>query len=101
MALTDEGNSGIPATMLVSPSNMVGGGYPYPVYQNGGGNNNGFGDGQGWWIVLLIIAHIYLWCGGAFYDSKVMKAQALCRAHLGRLTIQAQLQGVAALEQAH
>lgn len=40
MALTDEGNGGIPATMLVSPSNMVGGGYPYPVYQNGGGNNN-------------------------------------------------------------
>lgn len=49
MAL-EEGNSGIPATMLVSPT----GGMPYPVYQNGGGNNNGFGD-NGWWIVLLII----------------------------------------------
>ena len=55
MALPDESNGGIPATMLVSPSNMVGGGYPYPVYQNGGGNNNGLGDGQGWWIILLIV----------------------------------------------
>lgn len=54
MGLTDE-NSGIPATMLVSPSTM-GGGYPYPVYPQGGsGNNGGFGDGNGWWIVLLII----------------------------------------------
>lgn len=57
MALTDEGNGGIPATMLVSPSNFGGGMYPYPVYQgNSGGNsgNNGFGD-NGWWIVLLIL----------------------------------------------
>ena len=54
MGLTDESN-GIPATMLVSPSAM-GGGYPYPVYPQGGsGNNGGFGDGNGWWIVLLII----------------------------------------------
>lgn len=54
MGLTDE-SSGIPATMLVSPSAM-GGGYPYPVYPQGGsGNNGGFGDGNGWWIVLLII----------------------------------------------
>ena len=54
MGLTDE-NSSIPATMLVSPSTM-GGGYPYPVYPQGGsGNNGGFGDGNGWWIVLLII----------------------------------------------
>ncbi len=54
MSLTDE-NSGIPATMLVSPSTM-GGGYPYPVYPQGGsGNNGGMGDGNGWWIVLLII----------------------------------------------
>lgn len=53
MALTDEG-SGIPATMLVGPTS-VGGGMPYPVYQQSGGNNgNGFGD-NGWWIVLLII----------------------------------------------
>ena len=44
MALTEE-TSGIPATMLVSPSNMGG----YPVYQSGGGNGfgNGFG-GDGW-----------------------------------------------------
>lgn len=57
MALTDEGNGGIPATMLVSPSNLGGGGmFPYPIYQgNSGGNgNNGFGD-NGWWIVLLIL----------------------------------------------
>lgn len=50
MALTDE-SSGIPATMLVSPT---GGGMPYPVYQ--GGNGGGFGgENGGWWIVLLII----------------------------------------------
>lgn len=54
MALTDEGNGGIPATMLVGPAN-IGGGYPYPVYQNGGNGNNGFGGDNGWWIVLLII----------------------------------------------
>lgn len=56
MALTDEGNGGIPATMLVSPSN-IGGGYPYPVYPQSGGQsgNNGFGGDNGWWIVLLII----------------------------------------------
>lgn len=56
MALTDGESGGIPATMLVSPSNM--GGVPYPVYPQGnqGGNNGGFGNGQdGWWIVLLII----------------------------------------------
>lgn len=54
MGLTDE-SSGIPATMLVSPSAM-GGAYPYPVYPQGSsGNNGGFGDGNGWWIVLLII----------------------------------------------
>lgn len=62
MALTDESNGGIPATMLVSPSNM-GGAYPYPVYQNGGGGNNGgFGDGNGWWVILLII--VLLAAGG-------------------------------------
>lgn len=56
MALTDENGGGIPATMLVGPAN-IGGGYPYPVYQNGGGQsgNNGFGGDNGWWIVLLII----------------------------------------------
>lgn len=55
MALTDENGGGIPATMLVSPSNM-GGGMPYPVpmYGGQGGNNSGFGD-NGWWIILLFI----------------------------------------------
>ena len=53
MALTDENGGGIPATMLVSPSNM-GGGMPYPVYMGQGGGNNGFGD-NGWWIILLFI----------------------------------------------
>lgn len=57
MALTDEGNGGIPATMLVGPASVGGGAYPYPVYQNGGGNN-GFGGDNGWWIVLLIIVLI-------------------------------------------
>ena len=55
MGLTDGENSGIPATMLVSPTSMGGGAYPYPVYQQSGGNNNGFGGDNGWWIVLLII----------------------------------------------
>ena len=56
MALTDENGGGIPATMLVSPSNM-GGGMPYPVpmYGGQGGGNSGFGDGNGWWIILLFI----------------------------------------------
>lgn len=53
MALNDENSGGIPATMLVSPSNM-GGGYPYPVYGGQGNSNNGWGDG-GWWIILLFI----------------------------------------------
>lgn len=51
MALTDEGNGGIGATMLVGPA-TVGNGYnypmPYPVYSNGGGNNGGFGGDWGW-----------------------------------------------------
>lgn len=45
MALTDEGNGGIPATMLVGPTAM-----PYQQ----GGFGNGFG-GDGWWIILLFI----------------------------------------------
>lgn len=53
MALNDENSGGIPATMLVSPSNM-GGAYPYPVYGGQGNSNNGWGDG-GWWIILLFI----------------------------------------------
>ena len=57
MALTDEnGGGGIPATMLVGPTSVGGGGMPYPVYMNGQGGkgNNGFGD-NGWWIILLFI----------------------------------------------
>lgn len=53
MALTDEGNGGIPATMLVGPTGYAGG-MPYPVYQNGGGNG-GFGS-DGWWVILLLLA---------------------------------------------
>lgn len=57
MALSEEGgNGGIPATMLVGPANIGGNGmYPYPIFQNGGNGNNGFGGQDGWWIVLLII----------------------------------------------
>ena len=53
MALTDEGNGGIPATMLVGPTGYAGG-LPYPVSQGG---NGGFGNGgDGWWIILLLLA---------------------------------------------
>ena len=49
MALTDEGNGGVPATMLVGPTGFGG----YPVYQGG---NGGFGnDSSGWWIILLFL----------------------------------------------
>lgn len=57
MALTDEGVSGIPATMLVGPASVGGAGMPYPVYMGGGGQQGGgFGNnGDGWWIILLFI----------------------------------------------
>ena len=45
MALEENGNSGIPATMLVGPT---------------GNNGMGFGDGNGWWILLLF----FLLAGG-------------------------------------
>ena len=48
MALEENGNSGIPATMLVGPTG----------YGNNGGM--GFGDGNGWWILLLF----FLLAGG-------------------------------------
>lgn len=57
MALTDEGNGGIPATMLVGPTSFGGSNgvpYPLPMYSTGG-NQGGFGNDGGWWIVLLII----------------------------------------------
>lgn len=47
MALTDENNGGVPATMLVSPTGFGGG------YQGNGGF--GFGDNSGWWIILLFL----------------------------------------------
>lgn len=55
----DSENTGIPATMLVGPATVGNaGGYPYPVYMNGG-NGGGFGNGMGgdsWgWIVLLLL----------------------------------------------
>lgn len=46
MALTDESNGGIGATMLVGPTGY-GGGY---------GNMGGFGAGGDWWGILLLIA---------------------------------------------
>lgn len=52
MALTDEGNSGIPATMLVGPTGI---------------GNQGFGDfgGSSWWILLLfILLGNNGWCNG-------------------------------------
>ena len=58
MALTDENNSGIPATMLVGPTSM-----PYPAY-NAGGNNGGMWGNDGSWIILLII--VLLAAGGGW-----------------------------------
>lgn len=52
MALTDENNSGIGATMLVGPTGY--GGYPYPMY-GGNGMGNGFGGDWAWILLLLLI----------------------------------------------
>ena len=67
MALTDE-NSGIGATMLVSPSTVGNAAYPYPVYTNAGnGNNGGFGGDWGWIVLLLLLAGGGGWgMGGGF-----------------------------------
>lgn len=55
MALTDEGNGGIPATMLVSPT---GGNF---------GGGNGFGFGGDWaWILLLLLLGGGGWGMGGF-----------------------------------
>lgn len=56
MGFSEEGNGGIPATMLVGPTS-VGNGAPYPVYMGQGGNSGGNGNGwdSGWWIILLFI----------------------------------------------
>lgn len=48
MALTDESNGGIGATMLVGPTGY--GGYPMM------GGMGGFGNGGDWWGILLLIA---------------------------------------------
>lgn len=50
MALTDESNGGIGATMLVGPTGY-GGGYPMM-----GGFGGGLGNGGDWWGILLLIA---------------------------------------------
>lgn len=63
MALNDESNGGIPATMLVGPTSVGNAAmpampYPYPVYgaqQNG--NNNGFGGDWAWIILLILLAN--------------------------------------------
>lgn len=77
MALTDEGNSGIPATMLVGPAsfgNAAPVSYPYPVYGGmmGGGSSGGSGNGNGWgdgaWIILLII--VLLAAGGGWGNNQ-------------------------------
>lgn len=53
MALTDDSNGGIGATMLVGPT----GGY---------GNNGGFGGDWGSWIVLFLFAMMFGGFGGGF-----------------------------------
>lgn len=53
MALTDENNSGIGATMLVGPTNVPSYGYPMMM---GGGFGGGFGGGGDWsWIIVLFL----------------------------------------------
>ena len=52
MALTDETNNGIPATMLVGPTGFGGGGY----------NQGGFGSDWAWIIILLLCG----WGNGGF-----------------------------------
>lgn len=53
MALSDENGGGIPATMLVGPTG----------YGNSGGWGNGLG-GDGWWILLLLLAFGGGWGNG-------------------------------------
>lgn len=68
MALSEEGNGGIPATMLVGPASVGNGAYPYPVFGGMGGGSgmgNGFGDGA--WIILLII--VLLAAGGGWGNN--------------------------------
>ncbi len=75
MALSDEGNGGIPATMLVGPTSVGNAAmpyYPYPVYsgqQNG--NNNGFG-GDWAWVILLILLSNGGWGGMGGFGGGMM-----------------------------
>ena len=65
MALTDEGSGGIPATMLVGPAGYGGHGF-----------GNGFG-GDGWWILLLLLAFGGGWGGfGGFGGMGAMMGAA-------------------------
>ena len=67
MALTDENNGGIGATMLVGPASVganYGGGFAYPVmpmYGGFGGGNGGFGGDWSWLIVLFLFAMMGGW----------------------------------------
>ena len=64
MALTDENSGGFVATMPMAPA--YGGGY-------GGGFGNGFG-GDGWWVLLLLLAFNGGWgngCGGGFGGNQL------------------------------
>ena len=60
MALTDESNGGIGATMLVGPT-------AYPMMGGGYGNGGGFGFGGDWaWILLLLLIGGGGWGMGGF-----------------------------------
>lgn len=53
-----EENGGVGTTMLVGPASVGNGGYPYPVYMNGGMGGNGggmFGGTDGVWAIILLI----------------------------------------------
>lgn len=68
MALTDETNSGIPATMLVGPATFGNNAMPYYPVMMGNGNNGGNAWGNdGSWIILLII--VLLAAGGGWGNN--------------------------------
>lgn len=61
------GNSGIVPTVDLATNNNAGFGYPYPVYPMMGGFGNGFGNGfggDGWIILLLLLAFSGNWGNG-------------------------------------
>lgn len=55
MALTDESNGGIPATMLVGPTGYANAPYPYPMMYGNSSGNNAFGGDWAWIILLLLL----------------------------------------------